>query len=47
MKCPTGKGFCPVYLVKHCPIQTDVSDGMKTGEPASLKTADACSAPDG
>ena len=32
MKCPTGKGFCPVHLVKDSPIQTDVSDGIKTGE---------------
>jgi len=32
MKCPTGKGFCRVHWVKCCPIQTDVSDGMKTGE---------------
>ena len=28
----TGKGFCPVDLVKHCPIQTDVSDGVETSE---------------
>ena len=37
MKCPTGKGFCRVHWVKCCPIQTDVSDGVKTGETCQFK----------
>ena len=29
---PQAKGFSPVHLVKDSPIQTDVGDGVKTGE---------------
>ena len=34
---PQAKVFSPVHLVKYSPIQTDVSDGVKTGETSQFE----------